>query len=291
MQQQLQRLVLLLTMGLSVALPVSASEPVSEELDIPVTANSKETYQFVIQSQSGYTDERGRNVIDVIEGYNVNLALSVDTKAGQPVIGLEPKFDLDGTSMLIPPGESTPLTSTDESGILEFGLTAGKQGMDKLTVSFGENEATVYFNIISLRINDFAAAPTLDGGLNWNELMQTTLSFKDGELNIDFPEVIQQQDGETVRISGFMMPLDSGLKQKHFLLTSAPPHCFFHIPGGPAGVIEVFSEDGIEASWDPVAITGQFQLITNPEMGVIYQMQQAEVVEDTPALPGPNWLN
>ncbi len=251
-----------------------------QDLDTPIPADNSQTYQFEIRTQSGYTDQVGRNVIDVIEGYQVNLALTAETKAGRPVIGLAPDFDLTGSSELIPPGESTPLISTDESGILEFGVTAGQQGMDKLTVSFGENEATVYFNIISLKINDFPSAPTLLGGLNWSQLMKTELSLVEDEVKVDFPNEILEQDGELVRVSGFMMPMDSSLKQKHFLLTSSPPHCFFHIPGGPAGVIEVFSEDGVESSWGPVVVEGKFELVSAPEMGVIYKLHQAQPVNN-----------
>ena len=261
---------------------IGFSQP--DDLDIPVSANSKDTYRFEILSDSGYTDERGRSIIDVIEGYQVNLALSVDNEEGRPVIGLQPEFDLEGTSALIPPGESTALASTDESGIVEFGVTAGKQGMDKLTVSFGDNEATVYFNVISLAINDFPTAQTLESGLNWSELMQTKLDFVDGKVEITFPEIVKQQNGEVVRVSGFMMPLDPDSIQRHFLLTSSPPHCFFHIPGGPAGVIEVFSEEGVEASWAPVILEGEFELIDAATTGVIYQMKQARVVDPEDAL-------
>ncbi len=264
---------------LLVPVPVQA-QSADQAPDIPVAADNAEKYAFDILSEAGYTDQVGREVIDVIEGYQVNLALAVDTLKGQPVIGLTPEFDLMGTSELIPPGTSTPLTSTDESGVLEFGITAGKQGMDKLTVTYGSNEATIYFNIISLAINDFPSAPTLLGGLNWSQLMQTELKLEDGEVKVDFPEMILEQNGEVVRVSGFMMPMDSSLKQKHFLLTSSPPHCFFHIPGGPAGVIEVFSDDGIESSWGPVVVEGTFELVMAPQMGVIYKLQQAQVVEE-----------
>ena len=95
--------------------PIGVAQPIDEnkELDIPVSVDNSATYRFEILSDSGYTDERGRRVIDVLEGYQVNLALSVDTTDGQPVIGLEPKFDLKGSSLLIPPGQSSPLISTD----------------------------------------------------------------------------------------------------------------------------------------------------------------------------------
>ncbi|MBO6555326.1 MAG: DUF3299 domain-containing protein [Pseudomonadales bacterium] len=277
-----QTLPIVITIVVLMTSSIVFSQP--DDLDIPVSANNQDTYRFEILSDSGYTDERGRSIIDVIEGYQVNLALSVDNEEGRPVIGLQPDFNLEGTSAVIPPGQSTALSSTDESGIVEFSVTAGLQGMDKLTVSFGENEATVYFNVISLAINDFPTAQTLESGLNWSELMQTKLDFVDGNVEITFPEIVKQQNGEVVRVSGFMMPLDPDSIQRHFLLTSSPPHCFFHIPGGPAGVIEVFSEEGVEASWAPVILEGEFELIDAATTGVIYQMKQARVVDPKDAL-------
>ena len=137
----------------------------------------------------------------------------------------------------------------------------------------------VYFNIISLAINDFPKPQTLEAGLNWSSLMQAKLEFVDGEVEVVFPEEIKHQNGETVKVSGFIMPLDPDLKQRHFLLTSSPPHCFFHIPGGAAGVIEVFSEDGVESSWDPVMLEGKLELVEVSTTGIIYQLKDAEVVE------------
>ena len=103
--------------------------------------------------------------------------------------------------------------------------------------------------------------------------------FVDGAVEVTYPDMISSQDGETVMVSGFMMPLDPDLEQKHFLLTSSPPHCFFHIPGGPAGVIEVFTDDGIEASWDPVKLEGKLELVKEPTTGIIYKLQDAVVIE------------
>jgi len=258
---------------------VAESDSVTAQLDIPVPADEGQIYLFEILSESDYTDERGRTVIDVIEGYDVNLALSVDTLLGQPVIGLEPEFELKGSSELVPPGRSTPLETTDESGVLEFGVTAGRKGLDQLKVSFGGNEAIVYFNIISLAINDFPSAPILENGLKWSELMQADIEFEEGEVKVTYSEAIVGQAGQNVRVSGFLMPLEAGIKQRRFLFTSSPPHCFFHIPGGPAGVIEVFSKDGIETSFSPIQIQGRLELVGGFGNGIIYQIRDAELIE------------
>lgn len=249
----------------------------ADDLDKPVPADKSETYQFLILSDIGYTDGQGRQVIDVIEGSQAFLALSVATEEGQPVLGVEPEFNINGTSVMMAPSEAAPLKGTDESGILEFGVVAGVKGMDKLTVSYGENVAELNINIISLDIHNFAALPELDDGLKWSELMQATLDYQEEQLVASFPASLIQQAGEQVDIVGYMLPLDADTKQKHFLLTSSPPSCFYHIPGGPAGVVEVFSDIGIEASWTPITITGELVLVETSKTGVIYQLEGAIV--------------
>jgi hypothetical protein len=119
----------------------------------------------------------------------------------------------------------------------------------------------------------------LAGGLTWSDLTQAKVRFIDEAVQVSFPDMIEQQAGETVNVSGFMMPLEAGLGQHHFLLTPSPSHCFFHIPGGPAGVIEIFSEQAIETSWDPIQLKGRLELLKNSDTGVIYRLQQAEVVD------------
>ena len=244
--------------------------------------NSEANYELNILSSSLYTDAQGRQVIDAIQGYDTDLAITVYDQDGQPVVGLEPDFVFEGKSSLVPfylSGRDEYSSTTDETGLLPFSFRAGEKGMDRLDISVGDSVATLYVNVLGLEINDFPAAPTLSEGLNWYELMRARVDFVDGEMTVDFPEEVQFQDGETVKVSGFIMPLDPGLKQTHFLLTSSPPNCFFHIPGGPAGVIEVFSEDGIEATWDPVVIEGEFELVKASTTGVIYQLKQADVVD------------
>lgn len=73
------------------------------------------------------------------------------------------------------------------------------------------------------------------------------------------------------------MPLEPEQKQKHFLLTSSPPSCFFHLPGGPAGAVEVLAPKGIDATWDLLVLDGRLETIERSEMGVVYRLHDAKV--------------
>ena len=110
--------------------------------------------------------------------------------------------------------------------------------------------------------------------------MSAQLEFTETGMQVKFPPVIQAMAGERVKISGFMMPLDPDLKQKHFLIASNPPSCFFHIPGGPAGSVEVLATEGIEVSWNPIVIEGLFEPLEQSDYGVVYRLSDAILVND-----------
>lgn len=256
---------------------ISFFSQADSELAKPIAVSESAKYQMKVLVNSSYIDAQGRMVLDVLEGSSNYLALSAETNEGQPVLGLQPEFKLIGSSHLMPATEAAPLNGTDENGIMEFGLVAGTKGLDSLTLSYGDNSVDLHFNIISLNISSFPELP--ETGIKWGDLMDASLDYQEGTLVASFTSPIMKQAGETIEISGFMLPLDPDTKQRHFLLVSSPPSCFYHFPGGPAGVVEVFSEDGIEASWAPVNLTGKLVLVEKSETGIIYQLEQAEITE------------
>ena len=96
-------------------------------------------------------------------------------------------------------------------------------------------------------------------------------------IDADELSKIRKQSDRTVKLAGFMMPLETGVKQRWFLLTSHPPSCYFHVPGGPAGAIEVFAEEGIEVSWDPIVLEGRFEALEKSDSAV-YRLSDARIV-------------
>ncbi len=81
------------------------------------------------------------------------------------------------------------------------------------------------------------------------------------------------------RVQGFMMPLDPGEKQTHFLLSSVPLNCGFCTPGGPESMIEVRTKTGVKYSMEPVVVEGNFQVLVNDPFGVYYKIVDATPVK------------
>ena len=109
--------------------------------------------------------------------------------------------------------------------------------------------------------------------------MAASLDYQEDNVSVTFTPNVMKLSGKTVDIAGFMLPLDTDTKQRNFLLVSSPPSCFYHFPGGAAGVVEVFSEDGIEATWSPLTLRGELVLVENSETGIIYQLKDSKIID------------
>ncbi len=224
--------------------------------------------------ENGYLDEQGRLVVDIYQEDFANLAVEVLAEKDKYVDGAPLEISIDGGSELFVP----PDPETNQYGVFEFTLVGGEMGLDTVTVELGESSIDIIINVISFEAFTMPIPDVVEGGIPWEQLLKAEVSYENYRLLSTFPEEVSQRDGETVKISGFMMPLETETKQKWFLLTSNPPHCFFHIPGGAAGAIEVFSDEGVEVSWEPVIIEGRFEALANSESAV-YQLHDARLVK------------
>lgn len=77
------------------------------------------------------------------------------------------------------------------------------------------------------------------------------------------------------RIQGFMMPLEPGEKQKHFLLSSVPMTCSFCTPGGPESMVEVKTKTPVKYSLEPVVVEGRFAVLNDDPYGLYYRVTDA----------------
>ena len=82
-------------------------------------------------------------------------------------------------------------------------------------------------------------------------------------------------DQKTQRIQGFMMPLEPGERQRHFLLSSVPLSCSFCTPGGPESMVEVRTRTPVKATMEPVVVEGRFHVLRDDPYGLYYRMTEA----------------
>lgn len=116
---------------------------------------------------------------------------------------------------------------------------------------------------------------------SWETLMQASFeetSTPEGVVWLPvFPSEIEQLDGASVQIVGYMIPLSFEEKQTQFLISAYPGDgCFFHLPGGPNSVVEVKADRGMDFTYDTIAITGQLELLHDDPWGLMYRLSGAK---------------
>ncbi|WP_058049539.1 DUF3299 domain-containing protein [Janthinobacterium sp. Ant5-2-1] len=125
----------------------------------------------------------------------------------------------------------------------------------------------------------FAPLTDLPGVVSWKLLGQaTTVKGKKGRMVPKYTPEISALDNTDVKVQGFMMPLEPGQKQKHFLLTITSASCPFCLPAGPEGVVEIKSRTAVKFSYAPFIVQGKLKVLASDPMGLYYRMTDAAVV-------------
>ena len=125
----------------------------------------------------------------------------------------------------------------------------------------------------------FAPLPGRTDVVPWSVLTATKTKVEKNKVLPVFPAAVQALDQKRQRIQGFMMPLDPGEKQKHFLLSSIPLTCSFCLPGGPESMVEVKAKAPVQYSMEAVVVEGQFAVLKDDPYGLFYRVSNAVAVK------------
>jgi len=115
--------------------------------------------------------------------------------------------------------------------------------------------------------------------LPWSLLTNVKTKVEKNRVLPVFPPEILALDGKTQRVHGFMMPLEPGEKQTHFLLSSVPLSCSFCLPGGPESMIEVKSKTPVRYGMEPLVVQGRLAVLHDDQYGLYYRITDAVPVK------------
>ena len=118
----------------------------------------------------------------------------------------------------------------------------------------------------------FAPLQEKEGILTWELLSSVTTKAEKTKLTPVFPAKVLALDKRKVKVQGFMMPLEPGDKQHHFLLSSVPTSCNFCVPAGPEGLIEVRTKQAVRYSLEPVVVEGILAVLSDDPYGMYYRV-------------------
>ena len=111
--------------------------------------------------------------------------------------------------------------------------------------------------------------------VSWKLLGQVELVKVKDRYVPQFAAGVAALDKKEVKVQGFMMPLEMGDKQTHFMLSAMPQSCAFCLPGGPEQIVEIKSKTPVKYTFDPVVLTGKLAVLKDDPTGVFYRLTDA----------------
>ena len=111
--------------------------------------------------------------------------------------------------------------------------------------------------------------------VSWKLLAQVELVKVKDRFQPQFSAGVAALDTKEVKVQGFMMPLEMGDKQSHFILSSTPQSCNFCMPGGPEALVEVKMRKPVAYGMEPVVLTGKLAVLKDDPTGVFYRLTDA----------------
>lgn len=128
-------------------------------------------------------------------------------------------------------------------------------------------------------LSPFAPLKPREDVVAWSVLTDVKTQLRNRRIVPVYPMAVMALNHKTQRVQGFMLPLDAGEQQRHFLLTSVPPSCPFCTPGGPESMIEVRTRAPVKYSLSAVVVEGTFVVLMDDPTGLYYRMTGAVAVK------------
>jgi len=119
--------------------------------------------------------------------------------------------------------------------------------------------------------------PELKGVVSWNTLAQVKSRTEGKKVVPEFSAEVRQLHQKDVKLQGFMLPIVTGERHDHFLLTMRPPHCPFCLSLGPEYIVEVRAKAPIKHSYDPIVLSGQLNVLSDDPFGLYYRLTGAQL--------------
>ena len=121
----------------------------------------------------------------------------------------------------------------------------------------------------------------------WKTLSKITYKKEYDEFlgfKIDVPvfgDDVKALDGETVRVKGYIIPVEGYKSHTEFILSAFPYNmCFFCGGAGPETVMEVESLEPVEYSSEQVVLEGKLQLNDADINRLMYLLVDAKIAKD-----------
>jgi len=123
--------------------------------------------------------------------------------------------------------------------------------------------------------SQFKPLPERKDVVSWKLFSQVELVKQKDRYVPKFAPGVAALDQKEVKVQGFMMPLQTGDKQSHFVLTAMPQSCAFCMPGGPESMVEIKTKTPVKYTFEPVVVSGKLAILKDDPTGIFYRIVDA----------------
>lgn len=141
----------------------------------------------------------------------------------------------------------------------------------------------------ALSIENGPAFPSLPppppGVTSWDTLGKASVLFGEelGQETVTtlIPPEVEALDGTSVKLMGFMFPMDAEPEPRRFLLVEYPADCPFCLAGAvePSRMVEVEARRPIPWHDEAVTLAGRLEVVREDADGLVYRLREARLSE------------
>lgn len=172
------------------------------------------------------------------------------------------------------------LSLAPAGALAQDAFAGAAQAEDRFTGPMATDER---MDASEIEASGWTTAPAVGGAVSWTVFGTTReVLVEEGDGRVvkpEFSEEVRALEGRTVRVNGYMMPLEQSLRQSHFLILAYPLHCPFCVSAGPTQMVEVEAADPVEFKYDAQLVEGRLVLMQDDENGMYYKLVDARKVE------------
>jgi hypothetical protein len=194
-------------------------------------------------------------------------------------IGLMALLGSTRVSAWAQPLESRPAPRLPAPDAVMQGATeSGSAALPPRDVRFGGNPPPDFGSHAGPQPLVSPPLPAVPGAIPWDLLGQVKSVAVGRKVVPRFPDNVARLHRTPVKVVGFMLPLQAGERQTHFLLTATSQTCAFCVPVGPEGIVEVRTKKPVRAGFDPILIAGRLEVLHDDPQGVYYRIREGEAL-------------
>jgi hypothetical protein len=117
---------------------------------------------------------------------------------------------------------------------------------------------------------------------SWDLLARAKVELKEEQGMVRpvsaIPAEVAALDGRTVKLVGFMFPIEAETKTRRFLLVELPADCPFCFANWsePSRMAEIWTDEAVDHVQHQVAFQGRLELMADDPSGILYRLIEAQ---------------